>query len=160
MILFGLPGSGKTFVGEVLQRHFGYHFYDGDTKLTEEMINAIDHKIDVTDSMRNVFFNNLSQEIRELRMAHKKLALAQTFIKEKYRELFLRAFPDVQFILVETETHIRENRLSKRVASPLDKEYARKISRNFEIPKVSHYIITNNVAGEESVKAQITSILS
>ena len=37
IILFGLAGSGKNYVGEILQKHFNYYFWDGDTLLTKEM---------------------------------------------------------------------------------------------------------------------------
>ena len=37
IILFGLSGSGKNFVGNVLVKHFGFYFWDTDDALLDEM---------------------------------------------------------------------------------------------------------------------------
>ena len=44
IILFGLPGTGKTYVGKVFEKYFDYYFYDGDNDLTPEMREAIQIK--------------------------------------------------------------------------------------------------------------------
>jgi gluconokinase len=41
LILFGLPGSGKNFVGRILQEDFGFLFHDADDDLPDEMREAI-----------------------------------------------------------------------------------------------------------------------
>ncbi len=92
IVVFGLPGSGKTFVGRVFEKYFGYYSYDGDNDLTEEMKVAIKTKTVFTDQMRDVFFEKLIGNIQELKFKHKKLIIAQTFIKEKYRVDLLKKF--------------------------------------------------------------------
>ena len=44
IILFGLAGDGKTYVGKIFEKYFNYYFYDGDNDLTEEMKEAIKTK--------------------------------------------------------------------------------------------------------------------
>jgi shikimate kinase len=33
LVLFGLPGTGKTYVGKILEKDFGFFLHDGDTDL-------------------------------------------------------------------------------------------------------------------------------
>ncbi len=59
LIVFGLPGAGKTYVGKLLKDEFGFYFYDGDRDLTDEMRQALKEKKLFNDSMRDVFFQQL-----------------------------------------------------------------------------------------------------
>ena len=160
IILFGLPGTGKTFVGKVFKKYFDYYFYEGDRDLTEEMKEAIKVQKVFTDKMRDVFFKRLIDKIQNLATKHKKLVVAQTFIKEKYRVNFINKIPETKFILVETKKSIREKRLIQRKNYPLDLEYARKMELNFDKPAINHLTIINDVNGNENVKKQIRQSFS
>ncbi|MBI5122473.1 AAA family ATPase [Candidatus Roizmanbacteria bacterium] len=160
IVLFGLPGTGKTFVGKVFEKYFDYYFYDGDKDLTEEMKKAMKEQKVFTDRMRDVFFQKLTKSIQKLKLKHKKLVVAQTFIKEKYRISFIKKIKDAKFILVETKNFLREKRLARRTDYPLDLEYARIMERNFEKPKIDHLIIINDDDGEDNVKKQIQQFFS
>lgn len=155
IILFGLPGTGKTYVGKIFEKYFDYYFYDGDEDLTLEMKAAIKTKTVFTDQMRDVYFKILISKIQDLSKKHKKLVIAQTFIKEKYRINLLEKIPEVKFILVETKKEIREKRLQVRVDYPLDLEYARKMEINFDKPIIDHQKIINNDDGDDNTKKQI-----
>jgi gluconate kinase len=155
IVLFGLPGTGKSFVGRIFEKYFHYYFYDGDGDLTPEMKAAIKTKTVFTDQMRNIYFKILISKIQRLSKKHKKLVVAQTFIKEKYRIDLLEKIPEAKFILVETKKEIREKRLLDRTDYPLDLNYARIMEMNFEKPKIDFQIITNNEDGENIIKEQI-----
>jgi len=73
IILFGLPGTGKTYVGKVFEKYFGYYFYDGDYDLTPEMKQAIKTKTVFTDQMRDVYFEKLISRIQDLSSSIKNL---------------------------------------------------------------------------------------
>jgi len=66
IILFGLPGTGKTYVGKIFEKYFDYHFYDGDNDLTEEMKEAIKVQRVFTDKMRDAYFKILISKIQDL----------------------------------------------------------------------------------------------
>ncbi|MDO9028352.1 MAG: shikimate kinase [Candidatus Roizmanbacteria bacterium] len=155
IILFGLPGAGKTFVGNIFKKYFDYYFYEGDNDLTEEMKQAIKVQRVFTDQMRDIFFKKLTKSIQKLKSKHKKLVIAQTFIKERYRISFIKKIKETKFILIETKNSLREKRLARRTDYPLEMEYARKMSLNFEKPTVNHLTIVNNIDGVENIKKQI-----
>lgn len=156
-LIFGLPGAGKTFIGRIFEKEFGYFFYDGDNELTDDMKDAIKNKIPFTNPMRNKFFQKLISKIKELKKNHPKIVVTQTFIKEKYRKWVIDEIPEARFVLVETKTEIRESRLNKRTDYPLDIEYARGMCLNFDPPLIPHKIIINDAEGKESIKDQINS---
>ncbi|HLD01808.1 MAG TPA: AAA family ATPase [Patescibacteria group bacterium] len=160
LILFGLPGAGKTYIGKLLEKEFGFFFYDGDIDLTEEMKQAITTKTPFTDQMRDVYFNTLLQTVSRLHVKHQKLVLAQTFIKETYRKIFLKSFPHVQFVLIAVKTSVREKRLKKRKELPLDISYTRQMVQNFEKPIISHIVVANNQDGEVHLKKQLSVLLT
>ncbi len=159
VILFGLPGTGKTFVGKIFEKYFNYYFYDGDNDLTPEMKVAIKTKTVFTDQMRDVFFEILINKIKALSKEHAKLVVSQTFIKEKYRISLLKKIPDTKFILIETKREIREKRLMERADYPLDLEYARKMEKNFEKLIINHSKIINDDDGEVNIKKQALLLL-
>lgn len=155
IILFGLPGTGKTYIGKVFKRCFDYYFYEGDKDLTEGMKAAIKVQKVFTEKMRGVFFEKLIIKIQSLKSKYSKLVIAQTFIKEKYRLDLLKKIPKSKFILIKTKKEIREKRLIERTDYPLDLEYARKMEGNFDKPVINHLIVINDEDGEESIKKQI-----
>jgi len=160
VVLFGLPGTGKTFVGKIFKKYFDYYFYDGDNDLTDEMKEAIKTKSVFTDQMRDVFFDKLVKNIQKLKLEHDKLIIAQMFIKERYRVDLINKIAETKFILVQTKKKIREKRLQERVYYPLDLEYARIMENNFHKPNINHLIINNDKNGEANIKKQVRLILS
>lgn len=159
LIVFGLPGTGKTYISKIIEKEFGFFFYDGDTDLTPEMKESIAKQITFTNDMRNIFFNKLLQRVKQLQKKHINIVLAQTFIKEKFRALFLKQFPDARFILVQTNTKLRETRLAHRTNYPLDIEYARTMCINFEKPRITHSVVDNNNDGETETITKLKTII-
>lgn len=158
-ILFGLPGAGKTYVGSIFQKQFGFYFYEGDTELIDEMKEAIQTKTVFTDEMRDKFFAELLKKINLLSKSYQRIVVSQTFIKEKYRQQVLATFPEAQFILVQTDTAIREKRLEQRTDYPLDLAYSRKMVANFEDAKIPHTILVNNEQGELFIQKKLRKLL-
>ncbi len=155
--IFGLPGAGKTFIGQILKKDFGFYLYEGDQDMPPELKTALEKQEAVNDELRDAFFEKLINSIKQLLNQHENIVVTQTFIKEKYREQFLQAFPQASFILVEANDVIREERLVKRKEWQLDLEYWRNMATLFEQPQIPHQTILNN-NGEEEVKKQIHSL--
>jgi len=157
LIVFGLPGAGKTYVGKLLKDEFGFYFYDGDRDLTDEMRQALKEKKLFNDSMRDVFFQNLKIRLLQLHKTKKQLVVAQTFIKEKYRNQLLKALPYAIFILVQTKTALRERRLLQR--NDLDQDYVKNMVKLFEKPTIEHFQIANDADGKIQVMKKLKKIL-
>lgn len=156
IMVFGYPGVGKTYVGNVLKKHFGFYFFDGDVVLSRGMKQAIKTKTPFTDSMRSLFFQRLRKSVDSFIKQKPRIAVAQTFIKERYRKDFLQRFPQAQFILVTADNSTREKRLKER--SDLDIAYARLMTKNFELPQLEHFELTNNAEGEKKIVKQLQKL--
>ena len=160
VVLFGLPGSGKSFAGNVLKKYFNYYHYDGDADLPGDMKKAIRTQNVITDSMRDSFFQEIIENMKRLKSKHENIVVTQTFIKEKYRQLFLREFPQARFILAQTNSVLREARLKQRKNYPLDLEYVRKMVLNFDLPQIKHSVINNDIDGDRSILKQLEETLN
>lgn len=160
VVLFGQPGAGKTFIGEILQKNFGFFHYDGDLAIPKKLIHALKRREVISDAMRDDFFSKLIKHVKTYKKKNQNLAVSQTFIKEKYREQFLRAFPETLFILITANTAIREKRLQKENNFTLSLFYWRKMAAIFETPKIKHFEITNNSEGEEEIIKQLTELFN
>jgi gluconate kinase len=158
-VTFGLPGAGKTYAARVFER-FGFFVHDADVDLPEDMRTAIATQQPVSDEMRDRFFQNITAHVERLRPEHEKLVVAQTFLKEKYRQRFLDHFPQAQFVLVEADNPIRERRLERRTHQPLDPAYTRRMVSLFEPPYIPHMLINNNADGATHLEAQIAALLN
>lgn len=160
LILFGLPGAGKTFVGKILKEKFNFFFHDGDKDLTAEMKTAIASQQPISDEMRDAFFERIISSVQNAQKIHPNLVVAQTYIKEKYRKQLKEKFSDVQFMYITAKDETREQRLKNRTEYPLDLAYARKMKAVFEPPTGEFFEIDNTPDGEEHVVQQLTSLFS
>jgi gluconate kinase len=157
-VAFGLPGAGKTYAARVFEA-FGFKMHDGDDDLPDDMRAAIAASQPINDSMRNLFFSQIIASAQRLWPDYPQLVIAQTFIKEKYRQRFLEHFPAAHFVLVEADLAVRERRLTHRTHQALDPDYVRKMDRIFEPPRIPHQVISNNEDGDVHLKRQIANLL-
>ncbi|KKP87055.1 MAG: hypothetical protein UR89_C0008G0027 [Candidatus Roizmanbacteria bacterium GW2011_GWA2_35_8] len=155
IVIFGYPGTGKTYVGKIFEKYFGFYLYEGDFDMPKSMKIKVAKNYHIFDCDRDKLFDNIERKIKILKNIHKKLIVTQTFIKEKYRKQILRANPEAKFIYIKTDEEIRQKRLAKRKNVSLSKKYADQMIINFDKPKIDHQIIYNNEEGGEVLKKQI-----
>lgn len=158
-VAYGLPGAGKTFIGNVLQNQFGYFHHEGDDDLTRAMKHAIGHKLPIHDDMRDAFFQNITSSISRLSKEHPQIVLTQTFIKQKYRDEFAQTFPSAKFIYIHAPWTIRKSRLLARIHYPLDITYAKKMDDFFDAPEKSHIRLDNSQNGYHHITHQLQMLL-
>ena len=157
IILFGLSGSGKNYVGEILAEKFHYFFWDADSVLPAEMRESIKQKKSFTQIMRDNFTTIIIQHIAQLTSQHANLVIAQAFYKETNRQQVLTAFPGANLIQIKAEPDIITARLTKNDKS-IPPDYAEQISRHFEETLLPQKIITNN-SDHSAVVSQLTQLI-
>lgn len=157
LILFGKAGAGKNYVAKILERDFGYYFYDGDIDLSYEMITAIEKRLEFSDEMRTKYFNVIEKRIRELLVKKNRIVVAQGLFRNKNRNELNSQFPFAKFICIAADKSILETRVQRR-NNIVTLEYARKINEFFEEPDFECYRIINN-NGEQDVVNQISKII-
>ncbi len=160
IVLFGLPGAGKSFVADVLGDSFGYTLHNGDEDLPISMKQALLQKAPITDRMREEFTERMISSLSRLSKEHTNLACHQTLLKEFMRERLQKEFPTATFILVTSETAIREKRYMKRKYFNLGLPYLRQMSQAFEAARIPHQELINQNDGRQEILAQLTGIVS
>jgi gluconokinase len=158
LILFGLSGSGKNYVGEIFAKHFEFYFWDADTVLPAEMRECINRQETFTQSMRDNFTAIIIHHINELKKLHPKLVIAQAFYKEQNRIQIKTACPTAQLVYIQAQPALIATRLSKNHADGY-LDYAEKIRLNFETPQLVHKVIINE-SDEAAVIKQIETLFT
>ncbi len=153
IILFGLSGSGKNFVAEILEQDFGFEFFDADSILPQAMRDCIAQKKMFTQAMRDKFTTDIKNKITTLQStgANENLVVTQALYKEKNRLEIQDAFPAAKFIHVQADVETIQTRLHKSHRE-VDPDYAKKISVNFESPQLTHITLINNTNKADVVK--------
>lgn len=160
LILFGLPGAGKNYVGRILAEDFGYHFHDGDDDLPTEMRTAIAQGQAATQAMRDAHTENIITHIAGLSADGADIAIAAAFFKERNRLQLLAQYPDARFVLVETTRDLLLERLARRTNHLADLAYAQKIFALFEPPQAHPYVTLRNVGNRAVVKRAMERVFA
>lgn len=158
IILFGLPGSGKNFVGQVFHDDFGYYFYDTDDDLTDEFKGSIVQGVVVSDETRDIHYDLVVEKLRSLLRIYPKLVVADAILKEKYRQRIATHFPDAIFVHVECSRSVLLSRLAQR-DHLVTLDYAMRLLDLMERPQLNCFLIENNSDGKAGIKRQIHKLL-
>lgn len=148
-VLFGPPGVGKTYIGQLLSRSFDLPFFDADTLIdSEEMQLLQSGKYD--QSARDIFVTKLIKHVESLIADHgnvQDLVVAEAFTKERNRTEFMKKFPNnVCYIMVNTPVIVAKDRARKRLKSGLhviNDVALELIWKEFEPPKLLYMTLNN-----------------
>ncbi len=148
--LFGLPGAGKNFVGEMLRDEWGMQFADADEWLLEDMKQSLARGEGFTPEQRDRYYASVAARIGQLKAAVPEpaadhpggegflpvrgLAVAQATFKAQHRRLVAAAHPEVQLWWVRAVESDRIDRL-QRGGNRVDTELGRKMRADFEAPQ-------------------------
>lgn len=160
VFIFGLPGVGKSYVAEILRDDLGFTIHNGDEDLPEPMRQALYQKSEITNSMRTDFVQSMILRIRQLLSKHSRLAIHQTLLKSFMRDALAKEFPQATFLLVESETNIRETRYIDRKYFNLGIEYLRHMSKLFDPPTRAAIRLINSQDGKEEILKQLHTVFS
>ncbi len=111
-ILYGVSGSGKSSVGNLLANHLEIPFYDADDYHPKENIVKMSSGIPLTDEDRYGWLVALNSLI--LREQKKGLVLACSALKESYRELISRNTDCIHWVLLDGAFDLIKQRIQRR----------------------------------------------
>ena len=159
LLLFGKIGSGKSFVGELLQRDHGIPYHDADLDLPESMKEVIRRHEPITEEMRDAFVDRIVARMRSLSHEHADFCVAQALFKNRHRERILAAFPDLTMVWVQSTDEFVEARLRERTSHLASRYYAQQVNPQFEAPTHAHEVIENS-ANLAFLHSQLDSLLT
>ena len=159
LILFGLPGAGKSFAGQLLRSDFGFTFHEADDDIPDDYRQLVLAGQVVAEPMRDAYHRQLIERIAELRLAHPRLAVAAPLLRDRHRRWIHERFPEAVLILVECDQQEWQARLAARTHT-ISLDYAQKVAGLFEPATVPHVTLNDSAHGPEGVRRQIDEILA
>jgi len=151
VIVFGLPGSGKTYFARHLAAHIdATHLSSDAVRKQSDLMGQYDQQ-----SKLNVYDTLAEMATIELRSGH-VVVIDATFFKEDIRKRFKRLASDLnqklKFIEVAAEESTIRDRVSKdREDSEAGFEVYREIKREFEPYSGDHLVLKSDENGIEQM---------
>jgi len=158
VVLFGLPGAGKSFAGRLLRDEFGYHLHEADDDIPADYKRDVAAGQVVSDERRDAYHRRLVERVAELRAAHPRLAVAVPLLRDQHRHWLAERFPDALFGLVVCAAGPWEVRLAGRTHT-VGLDYARKIAALYEPPTLPHVTLDDSAEGSKPLLEQLRRLL-
>ena len=158
VVLFGLPGAGKSYVGRLLAAEFGFHLHEADDDIPADYKRDVDAGQVVSDERRDAYHRLLLDRVAGLRAAHPRLAVAVPLLRDKHRRWFRERFPEAVLVLVQCAPELWAARLAQRTHT-VGLDYARKVSALYEPPTMAHHTLDDSAAGAAELRAQLARLL-
>jgi sugar-phosphatase len=159
LLLFGKIGSGKSFIGELLQREFGITYHDADLDLPESVKEAIRMHEPINGEMRDAFVERIIERIRLLSLEHRQFCVAQALFKNRHRMRILEELPDFKLVWVRSADELMDAPLHERAGHLASQYYAQMVNPQFEEPTHPHLVVENS-SDIELLRRQIVSLLT
>lgn len=140
VIVFGLPGSGKTYFASRLAEMINADYINSDRERKKMLANrtySAKEKLSV--------YNEMLEQTNEIIIQNKNLVLDATFYKSEIRKKFLdkvEVATNIIFIEVKADESIIRKRLQQtRVDSEADFEVYKKVKEEWEPLNQDHLIL-------------------
>ncbi len=151
VIVFGLPGSGKSYFAERLARKLNADYVNSD-RLRKEMIPVRTY----SEQEKAVVYNVVLEKMKEAIKQKKSIVLDATFHSSKIRKLItkdIKGKEGICFIEITADENLTRQRLKRqRAYSEADFEVYKLIRRHWEPLNETHLIL-------ESTDENIDSML-
>jgi len=153
IIVFGLPGSGKSYFASRLAKKLEARYLNSDEIRMQMLQNrsySQQEKIKVYDRMKN--------DMQTALAAGQDVVLDATFYKKKWREPFVQAAKcPVRFIEIRADDDIVKERLAKkRAVSEADYNVHLKVKAAFEPLAEPHLVLTS---GQDNIDKMLNEAL-
>jgi gluconokinase len=114
IILMGVSGSGKSFIGKRLAAELGWSFYEGDDYHSQHNIEKMSQGNALTDADRAPWLDALNQLIAELLTQGEAAVLSCSALKRAYRERLVGGHDDVRIVYLRGSYALIRQRLEAR----------------------------------------------
>jgi gluconokinase len=113
-VVMGVAGSGKSLIGEALARSLDIEFVEGDNFHPAANVERMASGVPLTDYDRAGWLAALAGRIRQANQSGVGLVVACSALKRSYRDVLRDAAGNVQFIFLEGQRQLINERLANR----------------------------------------------
>ncbi|XP_028801962.1 gluconokinase isoform X2 [Neltuma alba] len=125
IVIWGVSGSGKTTIGQMLATELNYNYLDADDFHSQSNKDKMRMGIPLSEEDRIPWLNSLCNDLREHLTNKKDVVLSCSALKKQYREILRSADPNynhgsyasaVSFVLLDLPAQVLRDRLTERAA--------------------------------------------
>jgi gluconate kinase len=148
MIIFlvGTWGSGKSYVGDLIEKHCGLPHVEADIHFDKKMLGAIHartfHELDMTK-----YYDRVISDMFAFQKRADNFVVSQGIYQESFRRAIYNVFePDIRFVWVKTEDEqTLKNRLIERGSkgNPISPEVYDYMKPYWEEVRIPHHVLVN-----------------
>ncbi len=167
VVVFGLSGTGKSFVSRLLTERFGYEWLRSD-EIRKELA-GIKPEEDAsapfgegiyTEEMTRRVYEEMVERANRLVGEGRDVVLDATFLRRWQRDLVGRRFPDALFVLtVCDEGEVRRRLASRKDVSDADWEIYIRQKAVFEPPQGEEYVELDTAQDKEKLLKVLEDLL-
>lgn len=159
ILIFGLPGTGKTTIAEHLAQKIGAAYIG-----TDQVRQKMELKGKYDPAIRQQVYEELFKELHALAETHSSIVVDGTFYKQVYRERIksiAKTFRQ-KFMMIDVkskDTSVRERMLHPRKYSEADYEVYEIVKGVFEEASEPHLVLYSDKTGlAESIEKAMVNI--
>jgi gluconokinase len=114
LVVMGVSSSGKSTVGTLLAGQLHWEFEDGDWFHPARNIDKMQAGIPLTDEDRAPWLIAIADFIDQARLSGKRVVLACSALKRRYRTVIIGNRPDVQLVYLKGDMELIGRRFAAR----------------------------------------------
>ena len=159
LIVFGLPGTGKSYFSKLLATELGYEYISSDETRKKNFANR-----NYSDTEKTDVYHYMLREISALIQQDRDVIIDGTFYKETIREAFknlaIENKQQIKFIEITAKENLIKERVElKRQDSDADFSVYIKIKKEFEPLLEEHLILTSEKSNIKEMLAKTNEYL-
>jgi gluconokinase len=146
VILMGVSGAGKTFIGKRLAAELHWSFYEGDDYHPQSNVAKMSRGMALTDADRAPWIDALHELIVELRAQDEAAILTCSALKRAYRDRLVGGRNGVRIVYLRGSYELIQQRLKDRRGHFMKVELLTSQFEVLEEPDASEDVLTVDIS--------------
>lgn len=146
VILMGVSGAGKTFIGERLAAQLDWSFYEGDDYHPQRNIEKMSQGIALTDADRTPWLDALHELIGKLLGQDEAAILTCSALKRAYRDRLVGGSEGVRIVYLRGSYALIQQRLERRQGHFMKADLLTSQFEALEEPAASESVLTIDIS--------------
>jgi gluconokinase len=162
VILMGVSGAGKTFIGERLAAELGWSFYEGDDYHPPSNVEKMSRGVALTDADRAPWLDALHELIGKLLARDEPAILTCSALKRVYRDRLVDDDDGGRIVYLRGSYNLIRQRLESRKGHFMKADLLASQFRALEEPEADENVLTVEISQRpemivEAIKRELTN---